>query len=38
MARNRAPGTEKVDGEGVAEGLRIHEGGREDGFKNRLIH
>ena len=33
VARNHAPGTGKMDGEGVAEGLRLREGGLGDGVK-----
>ena len=38
VARNRAPGIGKVNGEGVAEGLWICKGGRGDGVKNGSIH
>ena len=38
VARNCVLGTGKVDSKGVAEGLRIHEGGRGDGVKNRPVH
>ena len=38
VAQIRVPSTRKVDGEGVAEGLRIRKGGQGDGFKNRLVH
>ena len=38
MARNRAPGTGKVNGEEVAESLQLHKGGQGDGVKDRPIH
>ena len=34
VAQNRAPGTEKVDSEGLAESLQLRKGGRGDGVKD----
>ena len=38
VARNCALGTGKVDGEGVAESLRLCKGGRGNGVKDRPVH
>ena len=38
VARNRATGTGKVDGEGVAKSLQLRKGGQGDGVKNRPVH